>query len=92
MRIEDFQKNEAYVSQLRSLKASSLWGAIQAVFQAEHPCRVDNPTWNQEQRASHQARTAGYEKALNVLDALAQDWQKPKPILRTQYAQEKNKE
>ena len=92
MRIEDFQKTDPLVSQMRSLKASPLWGSVLEVLLDEHPCRLDNPQWNQEQRASHQARTAGYEKALNVLEALAADWEKPKPVLKTQYAQPKVKE
>ena len=85
MKVEDFKKNEAFVSQMRSLQSSPLWDIVMKVLMAEHPCRLDNPNWNQEQRAAHQSRVAGYEKALNVLDALVEEWVPPKPVLTSKY-------
>lgn len=70
--LERFQTNPQSRRQAQELFSSELGHSIKAILNEQHPARYDFAGWSTEERASWQARTAGFEKALNVLDALCE--------------------
>lgn len=82
MRLKEWSASAALVKEAREkIQSQVVWKQIVEVLEAEHPCRLDLPyTAAAEHRAAYQARTAGYQKALDVLTGIFQLVDRTTPV------------